>query len=70
MINPDYKYSGTNGIQHEEPLLFEHAHEAPESTNLPGVEGPISDALTPLHVKLPPIFRASLNLKRCATLYA
>ena len=45
MINSDYKYSGTNGIQHEEPLLFEHAHEAPESINLPGVEGPISDAL-------------------------
>lgn len=45
MINPDYKYSATNGIQHEEPLLFEHAHEAPESINLPGVEGPISDEL-------------------------
>ena len=45
MSNPDYKYSGTNGRQHEEPLLFEHAHEAPESMNLPGIDGPISDEL-------------------------
>ncbi len=41
-----FKYSATSGIQHEEPLLFEHAHEAPESIHLPGVEGDISDALS------------------------
>jgi glycine dehydrogenase subunit 2 len=41
-----FKYSATSGIQHEEPLLFEHAHEAPESIHLPGVEGDISDGLS------------------------
>ena len=40
-----FKYSAASGIQHEEPLLFEHAHEAPESIHLPGVEGDISDDL-------------------------
>ena len=53
MSNPDYKYSGTNGLQHEEPLLFEHAHEAPESISLPGVEGPISDTLKSFARKTP-----------------
>ena len=40
-----YKYSATAGIQHEEPLLFEHAHETPSAINLPGVDAPLSDAL-------------------------
>jgi len=40
-------YSGTSGIQHEEPLLFEHAHEQAESIALPGVEAPLADALEP-----------------------
>jgi len=30
-------YSGVSGMQHEEPLLFEHAHENATSINLPGV---------------------------------
>ncbi|MDQ6989961.1 MAG: aminomethyl-transferring glycine dehydrogenase subunit GcvPB [Mariprofundaceae bacterium] len=38
-------YSATSGIQHEEPLVFEHAHEAPESINLPGVQADISASL-------------------------
>ncbi|MCF7822495.1 MAG: aminomethyl-transferring glycine dehydrogenase subunit GcvPB, partial [Mariprofundaceae bacterium] len=38
-------YSGTRGLMHEEPLLFEHAHESPESINLPGVVGNLSDKL-------------------------
>jgi glycine dehydrogenase subunit 2 len=40
-----FKYSATSGIQHEEPLLFEHAHEAAESIHLPGVTGDVSDDL-------------------------
>jgi len=40
-----FKYSGTVGMQHEEPLLFEHAHEAPESISLPGVVGELSAEL-------------------------
>jgi glycine dehydrogenase subunit 2 len=40
-----FKYSAARGIQHEEPLLFEHAHEAPESISLPGIEGEISSEL-------------------------
>ena len=36
-----FKYSGTVGMQHEEALLFEHAHEAPESISLPGIDGDI-----------------------------
>jgi len=40
-----FKYSATSGIQHEEPLLFEHAHEAAESIHLPGVESDVSDDL-------------------------
>jgi len=39
------KYSSVQGIQHEEPLLFEHAHEAPESINLPGVSGTVPQGL-------------------------
>jgi len=39
------KYSATSGIQHEEPLLFEHAHKASESINLPGVAGDVPAAL-------------------------
>ncbi|OIP98485.1 MAG: glycine dehydrogenase (aminomethyl-transferring) [Zetaproteobacteria bacterium CG2_30_46_52] len=35
------KYSAVSGIQHEEPLVFEHAHEAPESISLPGVVGDV-----------------------------
>jgi len=35
-------YSATRGIQHEEPLLFEHAHEAAQSIHLPGVDGELS----------------------------
>lgn len=41
-----FKYSGTVGMQHEEAVLFEHAHEAPESINLPGVDGEISSQLS------------------------
>ncbi|MDX8382316.1 MAG: aminomethyl-transferring glycine dehydrogenase subunit GcvPB [Ghiorsea sp.] len=44
--NTTSKYSAVSGIQHEEPLLFEHAHEAPESVNLPGVSRPISTSLS------------------------
>ncbi len=40
-----FKYSATNGIQHEEALLFEHAHEAPESIHLPGVNGDVPKSL-------------------------
>ncbi|MDX8387337.1 MAG: aminomethyl-transferring glycine dehydrogenase subunit GcvPB [Ghiorsea sp.] len=43
--NMTSKYSAVSGIQHEEPLLFEHAHEAPESINLPGVNKAISTSL-------------------------
>jgi glycine dehydrogenase subunit 2 len=31
-------YSGVSGMQHEEPLLFEHAHENATSINLPGID--------------------------------
>ncbi|MES0372395.1 MAG: aminomethyl-transferring glycine dehydrogenase subunit GcvPB, partial [Mariprofundaceae bacterium] len=31
---------------HEEPLLFEHAHEAATSISLPGVTGEVSDQLS------------------------
>ena len=41
-----HQYSGTSGIQHEEPLLFEHAHDAAESISLPGVSGDIPDGLS------------------------
>ncbi|MDX8395410.1 MAG: aminomethyl-transferring glycine dehydrogenase subunit GcvPB [Mariprofundaceae bacterium] len=47
------KYSGTSGIQHEEPLLFEHAHEAPESINLPGVTGEIPKDLSAFSRQIP-----------------
>lgn len=40
-----HTYSAVGGIQHEEPLLFEHAHEAAESIGLPGVQGDISPEL-------------------------
>lgn len=32
------KYSATSGLQHEEPLLFEHAHEEATSIALPGID--------------------------------
>jgi len=38
-------YSGTSGLMHEEPLLFEHAHEKSTSISLPGVTAPLSDEL-------------------------
>jgi len=38
-------YSGTSGLMHEEPLLFEHAHEQATSISLPGLTGPLSDEL-------------------------
>ena len=38
-------YSATAGIQHEEPLLFEHEHLAATAIQLPGVEGEVDDAL-------------------------
>lgn len=41
----DSHYSGSHGLMHEEPLLFEHAHEAAESISLPGVVGNISAKL-------------------------
>jgi len=44
-ISSPYTYSATAGIQHEEALLFEHAHEAPSAINLPGVNGAVPDAL-------------------------
>jgi len=46
------KYSAVSGIQHEEPLLFEHAHEAPESINLPGVNKGISKSLSAFKRKI------------------
>ena len=39
------QYSAVSGIQHEEPLLFEHAHEAPESISLPGVQAKAPSSL-------------------------
>jgi len=47
------KYAAVSGIQHEEPLLFEHAHEAAESINLPGVKGDIPAALQAFARKTP-----------------
>ncbi|MDQ6960610.1 MAG: aminomethyl-transferring glycine dehydrogenase subunit GcvPB, partial [Mariprofundaceae bacterium] len=47
------KYSATSGIQHEEPLLFEHAHKTAESIHLPGVEGEIPAALKTFARKTP-----------------
>ncbi|MCK5481736.1 MAG: aminomethyl-transferring glycine dehydrogenase subunit GcvPB, partial [Gammaproteobacteria bacterium] len=38
-------YSGTSGLMHEEPLLFEHLHEKATSISLPGVTGPLSNEL-------------------------
>jgi len=35
---PQTKYSATSGLQHEEPLLFEHAHEDATSIALPGID--------------------------------
>ena len=46
-------YSAVGGIQHEEPLLFEHAHEAAESISLPGVQGDLSPELTAFFRKTP-----------------
>jgi len=47
------KYSATSGIQHEEPLLFEHAHATTESIHLPGVAGEIPAALKAFARKAP-----------------
>ncbi len=33
-----HTYSAASGLQHEEPLLFEHAHEAATSISLPGID--------------------------------
>ncbi len=38
-------FSAVSGMQHEEALIFEHAHEAAESISLPGVQGSVSDSL-------------------------
>jgi len=38
-------YSAARGIQHEEALLFEHAHQAATAIALPGVEGEASASL-------------------------
>jgi len=46
-------YSATSGIQHEEPLLFEHAHASAESIHLPGVTGEIPAALKVFARKTP-----------------
>ncbi|MDX8391863.1 MAG: aminomethyl-transferring glycine dehydrogenase subunit GcvPB [Mariprofundaceae bacterium] len=46
-------YSATSGLQHEEPLLFEHAHEAATAIALPGVDGNIPDMLLPFQRKNP-----------------
>jgi len=45
MTHTSNTYSAVGGIQHEEPLLFEHAHEAAESISLPGVLGDTSPEL-------------------------
>jgi len=47
------KYSATSGIQHEEPLLFEHAHTSVESIHLPGVADEIPAALKAFARKAP-----------------
>ena len=47
------RYSGVNGLQHEEPLLFEHAHEAAESISLPGVDAPAPASLDAFRRKTP-----------------
>jgi len=46
-------YSAASGIQHEEPLLFEHAHKAAESISLPGVAGDVPAALETFARKSP-----------------
>ncbi len=46
-IHDAKSYSGVSGMQHEEPLLFEHAHEQATSINLPGVHGEIPAELSP-----------------------
>jgi len=40
------EYSGVSGMQHEEALLFEHAHEHATSISLPGIDGDCPDSLT------------------------
>ena len=47
------RYSGVTGIQHEEPLLFEHAHEAAESISLPGVNESAPASLDAFRRKTP-----------------
>jgi len=46
-------YSAASGIQHEEPLLFEHAHTSVESIHLPGVAGEVPAALEAFARKAP-----------------
>jgi glycine dehydrogenase subunit 2 len=41
------KYSGTTGLTHEEALVFERARSDATAIGLPGVTGPVSDALQP-----------------------
>ncbi len=38
-------FSAVSGMQHEEALVFEHAHEAAESISLPGVQGVLPESL-------------------------
>jgi len=40
-------YSGVSGMQHEEPLLFEHAHEKATSISLPGINEVAPPGLAP-----------------------
>ena len=45
--------SATSGIQHEEPLLFEHAHASAEAISLPGIHGETPAALNAFARKQP-----------------
>ncbi len=40
-------YSGTTGLTHEEALVFERAHPDATAISIPGVAGPVGDALQP-----------------------
>ncbi len=42
-LHSTHDYSGVSGMQHEEPLLFEHAHEQATPISLPGVTGELPD---------------------------
>jgi glycine dehydrogenase subunit 2 len=46
-------YSAVSGMQHEEPLVFERAHEAAESISLPGVKGDLPEGLSAFKRKSP-----------------